>query len=72
MPTQPNERACPKCGGMDVGLRYYAEGVNVVAPNAGPYHCPSPLPTEIIRHHCRGCHYEWDGRCLDATKAGEG
>lgn len=52
---------CPKCGTIDISRNY--------KPSDEP-HCWGQTnhkrKDEHLDYHCKRCHYEWEGDCLDA------
>jgi ribosomal protein S27AE len=61
------ERACPKCGGVDLSEEWFPAGRGSVLERWDTYR-DKP---ERIKRHCRRCHYEWDEAPLDgASDAG--
>ena len=45
---------CPKCGSEDINTIYHEKGERVF----GYPKCLS-APKELLKHHCKNCHYEW-------------
>jgi len=51
----PAERACSKCGYLDIGTSYH--------PQTGYRACM--IREEHLHHVCRKCHYDWTTPTLD-------
>lgn len=69
--VNPCDIPCEKCGSVDILRQFFFEGqdTNGIVPNpkrSSEYvdrndRYYQPALKDCITHHCRTCHYEWDG-----------